>query len=106
MSEPRIVRKKARDVVPYYHAIWCSVGGGEPFANTVELFRWSPDGEEITLMLGTFNFLSAGADEEIDTVEVVPSGHGEPYFEKIMQKHREDMVRPITEKDIAWMMAL
>lgn len=72
-TEPIQVQKLARDITPYYHGIWCSVGGGEPFVNAIELRRWSNDGKHIVFMLGTHNFLKAAPDELIDVVELQPS---------------------------------
>ena len=71
MEKPETKMMKARDVVPGEYGIWCTVGGGEPFVNGIELVSWSDDFEKLWFMLGTHNFYSAKPDEEI---EVVPTG--------------------------------
>jgi hypothetical protein len=73
MSEPIIVKKKAIDVVPYFHGIYCTVGGGEPFVNHICHRRWADDGQRITFMLETHNFDFRHPDEEMEVVELVPS---------------------------------
>ncbi len=68
-GETTQVRKRAIDVTPYEHAIWCTVGDSKPYANTIVSRRWSEDGAKIWFMLDSHNFLSAAPDEEIDVVE-------------------------------------
>lgn len=89
-KEPGQVRKRALDVTPYEHSIWCTVGGGEPFANTIVLRRWSEDGKQVVFMLDTHNFLFADPDEEIDVVE-----NEQPFYNREMQQKclREDAER-------------
>jgi hypothetical protein len=58
-KEPTIVTKKAIDVLPQFHGIYCRIGDGKPFVNDIELRRWSEKGDEIVFMLGTFNFYFA-----------------------------------------------
>jgi len=41
---PAIVRLRALDVTPYRFGLWCSVGGGEPFANMICHRAWSDEG--------------------------------------------------------------
>lgn len=72
MDEPKLVMKRVLDVVPHYHGIWCSVGGGEPFVNTIVMRRWSEDGRGITFMLDTHNFVFSGDDDEMEVVELGP----------------------------------
>ena len=69
MSEPVQVKKRAIDVTPYEHGIWCSVEGGVPFVNTIVLRKWSEDGSQVVFMLDSHNFLFAKPDEEIEVVE-------------------------------------
>lgn len=71
-SEPKQVIKKAIDVTPYYHGIWCTVGGSEPMVNTVVARRWSDDGKSLWFMLDTHNFDRRDPDEEILVVELNP----------------------------------
>jgi hypothetical protein len=73
MTEPKTVRIRATDVRPYRWALWCSVDGGEPFANPIEGRRWSEDGQHIWFMLDTHNFYKAAPDDEIELIPVVPS---------------------------------
>lgn len=63
------VKKKAIDVTPYEHGIWCSIMDGKPFVNTIVLRKWSDDGEKVVFMLDTHNFLMVPPNEEIDVVE-------------------------------------
>jgi len=69
VSEPVQVKKRAIDVTPYEHGIWCSVEGGDPFVNTIVLRKWSEDGSQVVFMLDSHNFLFAKPDEEIEVVE-------------------------------------
>lgn len=71
-AEPSQVRKRAIDVTPLTHAVWCSIEDGEPFANPIVLRRWSDDGKRIVFMLDSHNFLFAAPDEEIDVIETEP----------------------------------
>lgn len=68
MTEPEEIEVLGIAVLPYQYAIWCSVGGGEPFANTIESRSWSDDGEHIWLMLGTHNFCKCRPDELLRVV--------------------------------------
>ena len=72
MDEPTRVDKRALDVVPHYHGIWCSIAGGEPFVNTIVMRKWSDDGSRITFMLDTHNFYTAPWDTDIEVVEIEP----------------------------------
>ncbi len=67
-TEPEQVDVRGIDVIPYEYAIWCTVGGGEPFANVVERRSWSDDGQRIWLMLGTHNFYDCKPDEMVRVV--------------------------------------
>ena len=66
--EPDFVTLKARELKPYHYAIWSSVAGGEPFANTICSIRWSEDGEYLWLGLESFNFHKVKPDEDIEVV--------------------------------------
>lgn len=68
-EEPVQVEKLAREVTPVLHGIYCTVGGGEPFVNAIELRRWSEDGKQIVFMLGTCNFDFRDPDETMLVVE-------------------------------------
>lgn len=68
-DSPSFVTIKARDLVPYKHAVWCTVDGvKEPFANVIVSVRWSTDGAKILIMLDSHNFDSYDADGEADCV--------------------------------------
>ncbi len=69
---PVIVEKPARDVVPYFHGIWCSIGGRRPFVNEIVGRKWSDDGSEIWFMLDSHNFYSAKPDQMMRVVEIKP----------------------------------
>lgn len=73
--EPRQVRKRAINVTPLVHAIWCQIEDGEPFANPIVLRRWSEDGKRIVFMLDSHNFMFADPDVEIDVIEITPLYH-------------------------------
>jgi hypothetical protein len=73
MKEPTIIQKQARDVTPYYHGIWCSIGDGKPFINPIVHRRWSNDGTKVLFGLDSHNFYSAKPDQWISVVEIEPS---------------------------------
>ena len=89
---PVIVQKRAIDVTPYNHAIWCSVGGSEPFANQIVLRQWSENSRQIVVMLDSHNFAFWNPDELVDVVEVNP-GVSVELFEKIASDDRKRMFR-------------
>lgn len=68
VEKPEMCRVKARDVVPYHWALWCSIEDGKPFANEIVHVSWSDDGERIWFGLETHNAFSAGPDEEVELV--------------------------------------
>lgn len=67
MDEPSFARVKARDLVPYRHAVWSSIRNGPPFANTVMIVQWTSDGR-ISVMLDSHNFLHEEPDAYVDCV--------------------------------------
>ena len=69
-TEPVVISKRAIDVTPYQHGIWCSVGGSAPFVNEIVSRQWSEDGTTIVFMLDSFNFVFHRADGEMDVVEI------------------------------------
>lgn len=83
---PVVVQKKAIDVTPYNHALWCSVGDSKPFANTIYWRSWSDDGTKILFGLDTHNGFSAAPDELVGVVEV----RGPESAEYLAEKLRED----------------
>jgi hypothetical protein len=75
MAEPTVIQKRAIDVTPHNHALWCSVEGlnkGELFANTIEWRGWSEDGD-IVFGLDTHNGFARKPDDMMAVVEVAPS---------------------------------
>ena len=76
-DEPDLVLKRAIDVTPHYHGIWCTVGGGEPFVNEIVSRKWSEDGNDIWFMLDTHNFARHQPHEQIRVVELDRSDRAE-----------------------------
>lgn len=70
MEEPTLILKRAIDVTPHVHGIWCSVGGSKPFVNPIVLRRWDEKEEKIVFMLDTHNFDSREPEEEMWVVEI------------------------------------
>lgn len=54
-DEPKYVKIKARDILPYRYAVWCTVGGSEPHANEIVHRRVDEDGK-IWFGLDSHNF--------------------------------------------------
>jgi hypothetical protein len=65
-------RIAARDVRPYEWAQWCSIGGGEPFANDIVSVRPTECGRYLSFMLDTFNFFKATPDEVLELIPKLP----------------------------------
>ena len=61
-TDPTFIEVAYRDLVPYKHAIWSSIGKGEPFANLVMDVRYLDDGR-ISVGLDSHNFMSGSPDE-------------------------------------------
>lgn len=104
-DEPRIVVKKAIDVLPKLHGIWCSIGDGKPFVNTIVLRSWSESkDDEIHFMLDSFNFYFAKQDDEMRVVELQPS-----QYDDVHKIHAEDAKfrakRPMTDTEHARLFA-
>ena len=70
MTEPTIVKKRAIDVTPYVHGIWCTVSGSKPFVNEIATRRWTADGAQIQIMLESHNFDCWKPEELVDVVEI------------------------------------
>ena len=103
-KEPTIVTKKAIDVLPKLHGIWCSIADGKPFVNTIELRDWSESGDKITFMLSSFNFYFARPDEYMNVVELEPSK-----YDSIDKIHADDekfrKKQPISDAEYSRMWA-
>lgn len=67
---PKTQKVKARDVKPYQWAFWCSIMGGEPFANEIVSAHPSECGAYLWLMLDSHNFYKASPDDELDLIPV------------------------------------
>lgn len=91
MSEPTQVRKRAIDVTPYEHAVWCSIMDGEPFVNTIVLRRWSEDNKQIVFMLDSHSFLFAAPDEEFDVIEKTDAFYSAEFQAECLRKDAESM---------------
>lgn len=91
MTEPKEVMKRAMEVTPYQHGLYCTIGGGDPFVNIFVIRRWSEDGKKIIFMMDSHNFLFAEPDEEIQVVEVKPTCS-------------DDLLNDILKRDIEAMM--
>ena len=75
MAETTVIQKRAIDVTPHTHALWCSVKGlnkDKPFANTIEYRDWGEDGSYISFWLDTHNGFSADPNEFMSVIEVDP----------------------------------
>jgi len=70
-DEPIIVTKKAIDVLPRFHGIYCTIEDSKPFVNTIVARRWEDDGR-ISFMLDSFNFYFRRPDEDMNVVELTP----------------------------------
>lgn len=70
LREPKQIKMKAIDVVPYLYGIYCTVEGDpKPFVNGIVLARWSEEKPgQIIFMLDTHNFDFRMADEEMEVV--------------------------------------
>lgn len=93
-SEPAIIQKRAIDVTPINHAIWCTVGGSDPFNNHIVNRRWSEDGSKIWFMLDSHNFISALPDELMEVVECRPLYHEALFNDCLARDAQEMAVRP------------
>lgn len=93
MSELVLVRKRAIDVTPLVHAVWCQIENGEPFANPIVLRRWSEDGTRIVFMLDSHNFMFSDADGEIEVIETEPLYNAELTREEL-KRDAERMKAP------------
>lgn len=67
--EPEQIEVRAINIVPYEHALWCTVGDSKPFANTIARRSWSEDGESIWFMLDTHNFAKYKPTEMVRVVQ-------------------------------------
>jgi hypothetical protein len=103
-QEPNIVQKRAIDVTPCFHGVWCTVAGGKPFVNVIEGRNWSDDGSKIVWILGSFNFDLNGPDDIVNVVEVVPWGTYHTR-EKEAVEHAEFCKRRVDNATLARMMA-
>jgi len=83
---PLRVRKRAIDVTPHYHGIYCTVAGGEPHVNQIVLRRWSEDGKEIVFMLESHNFYFSEPEASMLVVELPEPVYADAdWFQKAKQ---------------------
>lgn len=106
-NPPNLVAKRAIDVTPHEHGIWCSSAGGPPFVNEIALRKWTDDGTRISVMLDSHNFDSWEPDEMVKVVELGPPRFPELHA-KWMRKDAERMAkRPVvSESEPALVLAL
>lgn len=90
-EEPTQIEKRAIDVTPYEHGVWCTVAGNEPFVNEIVLRKWSDDGTQIIFMLDTHNFIFADPDENILVVEKSTDIYPPEFLTRILEEDREKM---------------
>lgn len=93
MDSPELKRVRARDVVPYHWAVWCTVGDGKPFGNTVEHVSWSEDGEHLWFLLGTHNTYKAKPDEEVELVPCDVSWMSAASIEDVRRRHADTIAK-------------
>lgn len=100
MTMEKIVQKRALDVTPHNHALWCSVGGdSEPFANAIDSRQWSQDGARIIFLLDTHNSFSAKPDELIDVIEAPWPVNSVWYAEWALRDQQDMANRPAPMAD-------
>jgi hypothetical protein len=90
---PTIVQKRALDVTPYLHGVWCSVGGSAPFVNPIVLRSWSEDGSTLQFMLDSHNFLFTDPETIIDVVEMTPDAHTQRDLSRILRDDAKTIAR-------------
>lgn len=71
-NPPPIVQKAAHDVVINSDSIWCSIGDGEPFCNTICWAGNDDDGKGVWFGLDTHNSAHCKLGETIGVVEGDP----------------------------------
>ena len=98
MDEPKVIQKRAIEVTPHNHALWCSVdslNGGKPFANTIEWRDWSEDGKTIDFGMDTHNGLRAAPNKLIPVVEEHPDVSSEILAAWLAEDARKMAKRPV-----------
>lgn len=89
-TEPVQIEKRAIDITPYEHGVWCTVDGGKPFVNEIVHRKWSSDGQVI-FMLDSHNFIFADPEEMILVVETSSEFYTPEFLERVLKKDRETM---------------
>lgn len=88
MGEPKQVKMRAVDVVPFLYGIWCTIEGGEPFVNDIVYERWSEDTPgEIIFGLDSHNSDFRMADEEIEVVPLELNEYRKGNRERYIAEH-------------------
>ena len=95
MDDVKVIQKRAIDVTPHNHALWCSIEGEKPFCNTIEWRDWDEDGRDIVFGLDTHNGFSAPPDKMIGVVEVKPGVSQLLLDEWMARDARQMATRPI-----------
>lgn len=96
MDTPEMKEIIAKEVVPYEWAVWCSVAGGPPFANTVVNVAWSEDGVQLVFMLDSFNFMFVNPDESLTLVPLKLEG----YCEKEAPRRRAEHTKLLASRPV------
>lgn len=89
-DDPTFVSVRARDVKPYHYAIWCSIEGGQPFANAICHVRWSEDGHFLWFGLDSHNSYKADPDEVLELIDLA----GVESWERSRQRHKDWTLPP------------
>lgn len=91
-QEPIQVEKKAIDITPYEHGIWCTIEGSKkPFVNEIVVRKWSEDGTQIIFMLDSHNFIFADPEEQLLVVETTSEFYTPEFLARVLAKDRETM---------------
>ena len=70
-EEPKFLTIKAKDIIPYRHALWCRIGEGKPFANPIVHKRMSDDGLRVCLGLDSHQGFFAGPEQDVDNIVAI-----------------------------------
>jgi hypothetical protein len=92
VSEPTIIKKRAIDVTPYNHGIYCTINGGEPFVNEIATRGWTRCGAQIQVMFESHNFAQWDPDALVDVVEI-ESGVSPKMLAEFLAEDAEKMAK-------------
>ena len=90
--EPKRVKIKAIDIIPYHYGLYCSIENGEPFVNDFVHRMWSESKRDtIIFMLDTHNFVQYRSHELVEVVPLDTSRNSESFLKNIIKSDREKM---------------